>query len=66
MRTAVLSCGDYRQPPSYLDVTAARISADMSLAGFLGSTFYGIGSVMEPEDIRMAALVGSVEALNAG
>ncbi len=42
------------------------ISADMSLAGFLGSTFYGIGSVMEPEDIRMAALVGSVEALNAG
>ncbi|WP_083954602.1 amidohydrolase family protein, partial [Proteus myxofaciens] len=42
------------------------ISADMSLADFLNSVFYGIGSLMEAEDLKMATLVGSLEALDAG
>ncbi|MBI6530999.1 amidohydrolase family protein [Proteus vulgaris] len=42
------------------------ISADMSLAHFLNSVFYGIGALMEAEDLKMATLVGSLEALDAG
>ncbi|WP_445116083.1 amidohydrolase family protein [Acinetobacter sp. WZC-1] len=41
-------------------------SADMSLPEFLSQTFYGIGSIMEPEDIATATLVGALEAIDAG
>jgi 5-methylthioadenosine/S-adenosylhomocysteine deaminase len=42
------------------------ISADMSLPEFLASTFYGIGSVLQPEDLGAATLVGALEALDSG
>lgn len=42
------------------------ISADQSLMEFLATTFYGIGSVMQPEDASAATTVGALEALDAG
>ncbi|WP_430336119.1 amidohydrolase family protein [Rhodococcus sp. ACT016] len=42
------------------------ISADQSLMQFLASTFYGIGSIIEPEDASAASTVGALEALDAG
>ncbi|RJL33971.1 amidohydrolase family protein [Bailinhaonella thermotolerans] len=42
------------------------ISADMSLPEFLASTFYGTGSILQAGDLGTAALVGAVEALDAG
>ncbi|GAA4987200.1 amidohydrolase family protein [Yinghuangia aomiensis] len=41
-------------------------SCDQSLLEFLGNTFYGIGSVVTAEDLGTAALVGALEALDAG
>ncbi|MGY0500354.1 amidohydrolase family protein [Nocardia sp. FBN12] len=42
------------------------ISADQSLLEFLASTFYGIGSIVRPEDAAAASTVGALEALDAG
>lgn len=42
------------------------ISADQSLMQFLASTFYGIGSIIEPDDASAASTVGALEALDAG
>ncbi|AHH20972.1 amidohydrolase family protein [Nocardia nova SH22a] len=42
------------------------ISADQSLMQFLATTFYGIGSVVQPEDAAAASTVGALEALDAG
>ncbi|WP_327090031.1 amidohydrolase family protein [Nonomuraea sp. NBC_01738] len=42
------------------------VSADMSLPQFLASTFYGTGSILRAEDLRTAAEVGALEAIDAG
>ncbi|WP_439678613.1 amidohydrolase family protein [Embleya sp. MST-111070] len=41
-------------------------SGDQSLPEFLGNTFHGIGSIVTAEDLGTAALVGALEALDAG
>lgn len=42
------------------------MSADQSLMQFLATTFYGIGSIFEPDDARAATTVGAIEATDAG
>ncbi|WP_207954689.1 amidohydrolase family protein [Saccharopolyspora elongata] len=42
------------------------ISADQSLLEFLATTFYGIGSIMQADDLAAAATVGALEALDSG
>ncbi|WP_158588007.1 amidohydrolase family protein [Actinomadura logoneensis] len=42
------------------------LSADQSLPEFLATTFYGTGSFLTAADLGTAALVGALEALDAG
>ncbi|WP_430336114.1 amidohydrolase family protein [Rhodococcus sp. ACT016] len=42
------------------------ISGDQALLEFIANTFYGVGSIMQAEDMGVATLVGALEALDAG
>ncbi|TDB91939.1 hypothetical protein E1264_00275 [Actinomadura sp. KC216] len=42
------------------------ISGDQALLEFIANTFYGIGSIMQAEDLGVATLVGALECLDAG